>query len=289
MAIASRNPAPRKSSAGGGNATRVLGYVGLLLLTSVFAIPILWMALSAFKTNAESTSIDPVWIPSFTLEGFRTITDNPETPAVRWFINSVLAASIVTVLTVVTASLAAYALARMNFRFKNAIFAVIISTLFIPGVILTIPLFIVVDQLQWIDTIWAVAVPGAAGAFGVFFLRQFFSSLPKELEEAAFVDGANRWEIFTRVILPLSRPALVTLALISFLANWNDFLWPVYALLNADNQTLPPGLATLQNANSTDYAVLMAGAMIASVPVIILFIFFQRYIIEGVSRSGLKG
>jgi multiple sugar transport system permease protein len=230
-----------------------------------------------------------VWIPSFTLEGFRTITDNPETPAVRWFINSVLAASIVTVLTVVTASLAAYALARMNFRFKNAIFAVIISTLFIPGVILTIPLFIVVDQLQWIDTIWAVAVPGAAGAFGVFFLRQFFSSLPKELEEAAFVDGANRWEIFTRVILPLSRPALVTLALISFLANWNDFLWPVYALLNADNQTLPPGLATLQNANSTDYAVLMAGAMIASVPVIILFIFFQRYIIEGVSRSGLKG
>ena len=132
-------------------------------------------------------------------------------------------------------------------------------------------------------------MPTAASAFGVFFLRQFFLTLPVELEEAALLDGANRWDIFLRVILPLSRPALATLALLAFLTNWNDFLWPVYVLFTADVQTLPAGLATLQSANAVRYDLLMAGAVIASVPVLALFVFLQRFIIEGVSRSGLKG
>jgi len=140
-----------------------------------------------------------------------------------------------------------------------------------------------------LDTILAVLVPGAAGAFGVFFLRQFFLSLPKELEEAALIDGANRLQIFLLVILPLSKPPLATLAVLSFLVNWNDFLWPVYVLISPESQTLPPGLSTLQSAYNTNYPVIMAGGVVASIPVLIIFFIAQRYIIEGVSRSGLKG
>ncbi|HEY0699811.1 MAG TPA: carbohydrate ABC transporter permease, partial [Micromonospora sp.] len=154
---------------------------------------------------------------------------------------------------------------------------------------LIVPAFQIVDTLGWIDTLAVVIVPGAASAFGVFFLRQFFLSLPRELEEAAVLDGANQWEIFVRVVLPLSRPALATLAVLSFLTNWNDFLWPVFVLFSPEMLTLPPGLGLLQGAYVTDYPVIMAGAMLASVPVLILFVLAQRHIIQGVSRSGLKG
>jgi multiple sugar transport system permease protein len=146
-----------------------------------------------------------------------------------------------------------------------------------------------VDTLGWLDTLLAVIVPSAAGALGVFLLRQFFISLPRELEEAAVLDGANRFQIFTRIILPLSKAPLATLALLSFLTNWNDFLWPIYVLFSPKNLVLPPGLSKLQGAYETDYAVVMAGAVLASIPVLILFLMAQRYIIEGVSRSGVKG
>ena len=152
-----------------------------------------------------------------------------------------------------------------------------------------VPNFLIVSKLGWLDSLWAIIVPSAGGAFGVFFLRQFFSTLPRELEEAAIIDGANQWVVFTRVVLPLSRPALATLAVLSFLTNWNDFLWPIFVLFSANNLTLPAGLSTLQNAATTNYPLIMAGAVIASVPAIILFVIAQRQVIEGISRSGLKG
>ena len=161
--------------------------------------------------------------------------------------------------------------------------------MFIPGFVFLIPNYLIVDRLGWIDTCWASSSPGAAGAFGVFFLRQFFLSLPAELEEAALIDGANRWQIFTQVVLPLARPALATLAVLSFLANWNDFLWALYVLFSPEKLTLPPGLATLQGAYTTNYPVIMAGGVLASVPVLVLFVLAQRYVIEGVARTGLKG
>jgi multiple sugar transport system permease protein len=187
------------------------------------------------------------------------------------------------------ALLAAYALARMDFRGKNLMFGAIISTLFIPPVILFTPNYLIIDYFGWVDTLLAVIVPLAASALGVFLLRQFFLSLPRELEEAAILDGANRFQIFARIILPLSKAPLATLAVLSFLQNWNDFLWPVYVLFNPQNLTLPPGLSILQGAYDTDYAVIMAGGVVASIPVLILYLIAQRYIIEGVSRSGLKG
>ena len=269
---------------------KALRYPVLVVLALLFVSPLVFMFVTSFKTRVEAAGVPPTWIPKEpTLDAYRTVLDTEGTPVLRWFANSMLAAGANALLVVVTSSLAAYALARMSFRGKRLVFGAIIATLFVPPVILVIPNYLIVGELRWLDTLLAVIVPSAASAFGVFFLRQFFLSLPRELEEAARLDGANSFQTFWRVILPLSRPALVTLALLAFLTNYNDFLWPVYVLFSPEAQTLPAGLSTLQSANSVRYDLLMAGAVIASVPVLLLFVFLQRFIIEGVSRSGLKG
>lgn len=272
------------------SARHVGRYLVLGLLALLFVSPLLFMLVTSFKTRVEAVGVPPTWIPQTpTVEAYRSVLTADGTPVLRWFANSLVAAVAHAALVVATAALAAYPLARMNFRGKRIVFAAIVSTLFVPPVILVIPNYLIVGELRWLDTLTAVIVPTAASAFGVFFLRQFFLSLPAELEEAALLDGANRFDIFRRVVLPLSKPALATLALLAFLTNWNDFLWPVYVLFSPESQTLPAGLSTLQSANSVRYDLLMAGAVIASVPVLVLYVFAQRFIIEGVSRSGLKG
>ena len=277
-------PAPGRRSGG------IVRYVLLVLLALVIVGPLLFILVTSFKTRAEATGTPPTWIPgSFTGQAYDAILGSGETPVLRWFVNSMIAAVGNAVLVVTTAALAAYPLARMEFRGKKIVFWAIISTLFIPPVILTIPNYLIVGELRWLDTLAAVIVPTAASAFGVFFLRQFFLTLPRELEEAALIDGANRFQTFWRIVLPLSRPALVTLGLLAFLTNYNDFLWPVYVLFSPENQTLPAGLSTLQSANAVRYDLLAAGAVIASIPVLLIYVLAQRYIIEGVSRSGLKG
>ena len=271
-------------------ATKSLRIAVLVLLTLAFVSPLLFMLSTSFKTRVESGQAPPTWFPHhFTTQAYQEILGAADTPVFRWFLNSMIAASTNAFLVVATAALAAYALARLEFRGRKVVFGLIVATLFVPPVILIIPNYEIVGHLKWLDTLIAVIVPTAANAFGVFFLRQFFLQLPKELEESAFLDGANQWQVFTRVVLPRSRPALATLALLAFLTNWNDFLWPVYVLFSPENQTLQAGLSTLQSANAVRYDLLMAGAVVASVPVLILYVLAQRFVIEGVSRSGLKG
>ena len=269
---------------------KTLRYALLVVLTAIFISPLVFMVVTSFKSVSEAVQTPPTWVPSpLTTQAYERILGATETPVFRWFLNSMLAATLNAALVVTTSALAAYALARLEFRGKKVVFGLIVSTLFVPPVILVVPSYEIVGRLYWLDTLAAIIVPTAAGAFGVFFLRQFFLSLPLELEEAAVLDGANRWQIFFRVILPLSKPALATLALLSFLTNWNDFLWPVYVLFSPENQTLQAGLSTLQSANSVRYDLLMAGAVVASLPVLLLYLLAQRFVIEGVSRSGLKG
>jgi multiple sugar transport system permease protein len=269
---------------------KALRYGVLGVLTLLFVSPLLFMLSTSFKTRVESAQTPPTWIPREpTLQAYEHILTASDTPVFRWFLNSMVAATANAVLVVATAALAAYALARMDFRGRKVVFGLIVATLFVPPVILVIPNYEIVGRLYWLDTLTAVIVPTAANAFGVFFLRQFFIGLPKELEESAFLDGANQWQVFSRIVLPLSRPALATLALLAFLTNWNDFLWPVYVLFSPEMQTLQAGLSTLQSANNVRYDLLMAGAVVASVPVLILYAFAQRFVIEGVSRSGIKG
>jgi multiple sugar transport system permease protein len=269
---------------------RGLRYAILVVLTALFVSPLVFALVTSFKEPRDAVRTPPTWWPDpFSTQAYDRILNATDTPVFRWFLNSMVAATANAALVVVTSALAAYALARLEFPGKKVVFALIVSTLFVPPVILVIPNYEIVGRLYWLDTLLAIIVPTAAGAFGVFFLRQFFLGLPRELEESAFLDGANRWQIFFRIVLPLSKPALATLALLSFLTNWNDFLWPVYVLFSPENQTLQAGLSTLQTANAVRYDLLMAGAVVASVPVLVLYAFSQRFIIEGVSRSGLKG
>jgi multiple sugar transport system permease protein len=268
----------------------VLRYGGLVLLTLLFVAPLLWMLLTAFKTDFDSTRVPPdVWPNPFTPQAYQTLYNSGQFPVFRWVLNSLIAAIGQTVLVLVTAATAAYPLARLEFPGKRIVFSAIVATLFIPPVVLLIPNYLIVDKLGWLNTLLAVIVPGAGGAFGVFFLRQFYIGMPKELEEAALVDGANRFQVFLLVILPLARTAIATLAVLTFLTNWNDFLWPVYVLFSPQNLTLQPGLSALQGASSVHYPVIMAGGVLTTLPVLILFIVAQRYIVEGISRSGLTG
>lgn len=270
---------------------RIVGLVALAVLTLAYVAPLLWMLSTSAKSLAGSTRWPLQWIPTdIVTRAYDTLlTPGTNTPVLRWFVNSMVAATLHALLVVGTAAPAGYALARMEFRGKRFLFAMILATLFIPPMVFLMPNYVIVDTFGWIDRLTAVIIPGAASAFGVFFMRQFFLGIPEELEEAALLDGANAFQVFWRVILPLAKPALATLLLLAFLTNWNDFLWPVYVLFNPESLTLPPGLSQLQGAYQTDYPVVMAGGVIASVPVLILFVLAQRFIIEGVSRSGVKG
>ncbi|NBE94694.1 carbohydrate ABC transporter permease [Nonomuraea sp. KC401] len=266
-------------------------YTLLAALSVVFVAPLLWALGTSLKSQSEATRMPPTLFPTEPVtRAYGTIFEGTtQTPVLRWFANSLIAATLHMLLVLAVSSLAAYALARLEFRGKRLMFVVIVSTLLVPGFVFLIPQFLIIDQLGWLDSLTALIVPGAAGAFGVFFLRQFFLGLPRELDEAALVEGANHWQIFTRITLPLSKPALATLAVLSFLANWNDFIWPIFVIFSPEYFTLPPGLSILQGAYTIDYPVIMAGAVLAGVPVLILFALTQRYVIEGISRSGLKG
>ncbi|NUR87817.1 MAG: carbohydrate ABC transporter permease [Nonomuraea sp.] len=269
---------------------RSLLHLVLAVIAALYLSPLLYMLVTSFKTREAAQSTTPRWIPDPpSLDAYREILTSADSPVIRWFLNSLLAATGHAALVLVTAAPAAYALARLRFRLRTPIFSAVVATLFVPPVVLLIPNFLIVNELAWVNTLPAVIVPAAAGAFGVFFLRQFFLTLPAELEEAAELDGCNRWQIFASIALPLSRPALATLFLLSFLTNWNDFLWPIYVLLSPEALTLPAGLGNFQGANSIRYDLLMAGAVIASVPVLLLYLVAQRWVIEGISRSGLKG
>lgn len=269
---------------------RLALWVALLALAAIVVLPLGWMVLTSFKTDADVISRPYSLLPQpFSTEAYFRLLSSDEQPLFRWMLNSFLAATLQTALVLVTASAAAYALARLEFRGKRLVFGLIVGTLLVPPVVFLIPNYLIVQGLGWLDTLWAISVPGAAGAFGVFFLRQFFVALPVELEEAARLDGAGDLRIFLRIVLPLARPALATLAVLTFLGNWNDFLWPVYVLLSPENLTLQPGLAQLQGAYSTHFSIVMAGAVIVAVPVLVLFALAQRQIVESVATSGVKG
>ncbi|MGV8845243.1 MULTISPECIES: carbohydrate ABC transporter permease [Tessaracoccus] len=265
-------------------------WILLAILSIIFLGPLLIMFFTSLKTAGESQSVPPtLWPQAPTLRAYDILLSAADNPIFLWFANSMVAATLHALLVVVTASLAGYALARMEFAGRNIIFGLIISTLFVPGFIFLMPNFLLLDAFGWLDTLLAIIIPGAAGAFGVFFMRQFFLGLPKEFEESARIDGAGPFTTFLRIMLPNAMPAMVTLLVLAFLANWNDFIWPLYVLFSDARLTLPVGLTKLQGAYTIDYPVIMAGAVIASLPVLILYIFVQRYVIEGVASGGVKG
>lgn len=258
-------------------------------LTLIWLAPVLYMASTAFKPEAETIIVR--WIPeTFTLENFREITLNTrDTPVMRWFYNSLVIATAHTVLALTVTSMSAYAFGRLEFPGRNALFSLLMATMMIPGVINFVPNYLIVDKLGWVDTHWAMILPGLGGVFGVFLLRQFFKTIPKELEEAATIDGAGPFQTFFRIILPLAKPALITLGVFTFMGNWNDFLWPLIVTNEPKMRTLPPGLATFQGKYVSYYGKLMAGALMSTAPVLVMFAFAQRFFVRGITLTGLKG
>jgi|SRR3989440_2202796 len=265
-------------------------YIILVLIALLILLPLFWMLSTSLKPKSQLFLPQIYWIPKrFSWENYSNLFNDPSIPIVRWFFNSVGIATASTVLILVLDSLAAYAYARMEFPGRKIIYTLMLATLFMPGLMFLIPNFVTIYNLGLLNSYVGVILPYLAGVFGVFFLRQFFESLPKELEEAARIDGANRFQTFYKVVLPLAKPALATLAVITFLASWNDFLWPLLILQDVNLQTLPPGLSTLQGAYTSEYGLMMAGAVIVAIPVLIIYIALQRFIVQSVASTGLKG
>jgi multiple sugar transport system permease protein len=265
-------------------------YLVLSMLALTFVLPLVWMLVTSLKTSYDAGKSASLFPEHLTLGAYAPLLewDGPA-PVLRWFVNSVVTSSITTVLVLCTATAAAYALARFRFAGRRLVYGLVIGTLFVPSFVFLIPNYLIVDSLGLLDSVAALVLPAVGGSFGVFFLTQFFSTLPGEYEEAALIDGANQWQIFRRVMLPLAQPALSTLAVLIFLASWNDFLWPVYVLFRTENLTLPAGLPLLQNAHIANFPIVMAGAVLASIPALVVFILAQRKIIESVASAGLKG
>jgi multiple sugar transport system permease protein len=269
---------------------RIIIYTILIVVALIVLMPMLWMLSTSFKPKSQWFLPEIYWIPkTITLDNYQKILNNPSLPIVRWFFNSAGLATVITLSILVVDSLAGYAYARLEFPGRRLLFGILLATLFLPGIMFLVPNFLTIARLNLLNNYVGVIIPAMAGVFGVFLMRQFFESIPKELEEAARIDGATTFQTFYYIALPLAKPALVTLGVITFLGSWNDFLWPLLILKDRALLTLPPGLRTLQGAFTSEYGQMMAGAAITAVPVLIIYLVLQRYIVESVATSGLKG
>jgi multiple sugar transport system permease protein len=261
--------------------------VGVLIAFALlWLVPLLWALDTALKPNAETTRT--TWaISDPTVDAFaRTLRD---TDILTWFGSSLFIATLSALGTVLVASLAAFALSRMRFRYRNVVFWVVLAGIMIPGQVLIVPWFREFDALGLLNTWWAVSLPQIPTAVAVFIFKQFFDGLPKELEEVARIDGAGYLRIYRRIIMPLARPAVAAVAIFTFVQSWNDLLWPLLVLSNPDIMTIPVGLATVQGAFGIRYADTMASAILGAVPLVAVFLLFQRNIVEGIAGTGLKG
>ncbi|MGH8020154.1 MAG: carbohydrate ABC transporter permease [Opitutaceae bacterium] len=261
----------------------------LVFAAAVALAPIALLTLTAFKSENEVLALESLIPREWTLENFRRVLDTPEeVPIGRWFFNSLLIASATTALVLAVSSLAAYVLVRLRPPGSRLIFSIIVGTMMVPGQILLVPLYQILDQLHWIDTPMALVFPGAAGAFGTFMLAQFFRGIPVELEEAAVLDGCGRFGVFRHVVLPLGAPAFATLAIFTFIGSWNNFIAPLVFLDSLRNYTLPVGIALFQSSYAAEYGVTFAASFLSTLPVLAAFLLFQRHIVQSVALTGLK-
>ncbi len=268
--------------------TMVWLYIILSVLLLIVMMPFIWMILGSLKTQGELLSSPPTFLPEApTFDNFRRLFDRLAFG--RYFYNSTVVAVVVTVSNLLFCSMLGYALAHLNFPGKRIIFGAVLGTLMIPGLVTFIPQFVLVVNMGLADTLTALFLPFLAGPFGVFLMRQFFLGIPRDIIEAGRLDGASEMGIFFRLFLPLSGPALATLGILTFLGSWNNFLWPLVVASTERTYTLPVALALVSTGqNQTDYGLLLAGASVVVLPILLVFLFFQRYFIEGIASTGIK-
>ena len=257
---------------------------GLVLLVG----PFLWMLLGSFRPDRELKQVPPSWLPQDpTLDNYRTLFTELDFPT--FFFNSAVVAIAITLGNLVFCSMLGYALAKLNFPGKRVIFALVLGTLMVPGLVTLVPLFVLVSNLGMVNSLPGLIFPFLAGPFGVFLMRQFIQSLPDELIQAARIDGAGEWRIFLSIILPLCKPALATLGILTFLTSWNNFLWPLVVAQSEEKYTLPVALAIYSRGeNSSNYGLLMAGSVAIIIPVLAVFLILQRHFVQGIAMTGIK-
>jgi len=281
-AARTRSQVRRRITLGG-----LIVYVVLIIAAIIILFPFVWMVLTSLKYENDVVTYPPQLFPTaFTLDAYVNIWGR--IPFARYFLNTVVFAGGVAICSLFFDSLTAFALSRLHFPGRDALFVFILVALMLPFQVTFIPVFVTVTRLGLLNTFGGLVIPRATNAFGIFMLRQFFSKLPHELDDAARIDGAGDFYIYSRIILPLSGPALATLAIFHFMYNWNDFLWPLL-IGNLDSmRTLPAGLALFMGQHVVEYAVLMAGATLALAPLFIAFLFAQKYFVQGIAMTGLK-
>ena len=265
----------------------VLSYAILTAIAAVLVLPFIAMVSVSFQVGVRAARFPIDWIPDApTLDNYRSIFENSLIG--RWFVNSVVVAVVGTALALFTASTAGYVFARMDFPLKNVLFWSLLAMLMIPGQVTLIPEYLLLVELNWVNTYAALILPGITSAFGTFLIRQYLQAIPRDFEDAARLDGASEFQVFWQVVLPMLGPALATLGTIQFLNLWNEFLYPLVVTTTGSMRTLPVGLATLQTPTG-GLPELLAGTTVALVPTIVVFLFFQRYFVRGVVTSGIKG
>jgi multiple sugar transport system permease protein len=262
-------------------------WVLLLAGAAITVLPFLWMLGTSFKPESDVFGYPLRLQPTHpTLANYAAIWQ--DLPFLRLIVNSVVFAGGVTACSVFFDSLAAYALARLRFPGRNLAFYLVLATLMVPFQVTPVPVFQLVFQLHWLNTYQGLIVPRATSAFGIFLLRQFFITVPRELDEAARMDGASEWYIYRRIMLPLAKPALATLAVFYFMNNWNDFLWPLVMTSSTNMRNLPAGLTLFAGQYVVEHGVLMAGAVISLLPLAVAFVLAQRYFVQGIAATGIR-
>jgi multiple sugar transport system permease protein len=270
-----------------GSLVSILTTIAGIVIALAVLLPIIWMVFTAFKPESDIVKFPPELFPrDFTLQHFIDVWNR--IPFAHLYLNTIIFAGSVTIISLFFDSMAAYALARLQFRGREIVLVGILILLMLPFQVTLIPLYDQLNTLGLTNTIQGMIIPRMTNAFGIFFLRQYFLSLPGDLEEAARVDGASEWRIYRQVIMPIAKPALLTLALFHFQYNWNDLLWPLIMSSDLDNATLPAGLALFMGQHVVEYGLLMAGSLLALLPVVIFFLVIQRSFVAGIATTGLK-
>lgn len=263
-------------------------YTILIIMAFIMILPFVWTVLTSFKTQSEALKVPPQVLPSsWSFSNYEAVME--ALPFGKFFLNTFLMVLIRVLGSVFFSALAAYAFARLEFPGRNLLFGIILLQMMVPGQIFILPQYMIVSKMGWLNTVWALALPGIVSTFGTFLLRQFFMGLPKDLEEAAVLDGCSVWKIFWKIMLPLTKPGLVSVGIFTALFAWKDLMWPLIVNMSLDKMTLSSGLVNLMGQYSVDYPQLMAGSLIAIVPMIILFLVFQKQFVEGIATSGTKG
>ncbi|MBP5159221.1 MAG: carbohydrate ABC transporter permease [Lachnospiraceae bacterium] len=268
--------------------SKIIIYVVLISGVVIAIFPFIWMILTSFKTNADAMSVPPTIFPKVvSFDGYNHVLDG--LPFIRIYLNTILSAVVTVAAQLTFCSMAGYAYARINFPFKNVLFTATLAVLMVPGTFFILPQYRIINSLGLLNTLPALFLPNLFSAMGTFLLRQFFLSLPQELEDAAYIDGCNRGKAFVSIMLPLVKPGLVSLGILTFRFAWNDLMWPMVVNTSTEKMTLSAALSFMQGQYLTDFPAVMAGALMAVVPMIVLFAVFQKQFIEGVAHTGIKG